>query len=220
MRVHVDKTNLLTVALISFVLGTFVLSYLSRTLSPDQVTALLARLPGQATVEEFDHTVKLPSGYELSTKSNSDQFVILTKEGKEVETDLAALDISFATQAFRYPDNLDFPSEDRPHHIVLRLVDEPQPWYSLYDESKKIEIGSLNVTTNAERVELSVYLNPRYLASREHLVSQYVSQFALYGLYALTHAWPSDSVQMMSHVNEQIVNYYGHGQHGPTFYVK
>lgn len=217
MRVHVDKTNLLTVALISFVLGTFVLSYLSRTLSPDQVTALLARLPGQATVEEFDHTVKLPNGYKLSTKSNSEQFVLLTKKGEEVETDLAALDISFATQSFRYPNNLDFPSEDKPRHIVIRLVDEPQPWHSLFNPDTNSEIGSLNVVADTDSVEVSIFLAPQ---DSLELSSQLANKFTLYALYALTHAWPSDSAQMMSHVNEQIVNYYGHGQHEPTFYVK
>lgn len=217
MRLHVDKISLLVVAFVILIGAISVLSYLSRTLSPSQISALLAYLPGQTTLKEFDHTVKLPSGFSLSTKSNSDRFALLTKKGEEVETDLAAFDISLSTQTFRYPDNLDFPSEDKPRHIVIRLVDDPQPWYSLFDEAADSEIGSVNVVVNADSVEVSIYLAPQ--DSRE-LSSQLANKFTLYALYALTHGWPKDPAQMISQINQQIVDYYGHKQHTPTFYVK
>ena len=85
MRVHVGKTDLLIAALIFLVIFTLVLSYLSRTLSPDQIDDLLTYLPGQTTRQEFDHTVKLSNGFRLSTKSNSAQFVLLAKRVKRLK---------------------------------------------------------------------------------------------------------------------------------------
>lgn len=220
MRVNINKSRILIALLITLLLATFVLSYFSRSLSPEQIDALFANVPGQRANREFDHTVKLPSGYQLSTKSNSDRFVLFTKAGKEVETDLAAFDIFLDSQAFHYPDNLDFPAEDKPRHIVIRLASEPQPWYTLYDKERAMEIGSLNAVASEGIIELSIYLNPQFFTSDNQLASQFMNQFALYALYALTHAWPPDSAQMISHVNGQIVKYYGHQGHEPTFYVE
>lgn len=218
MRPHLSISNFLFVLLILFVGLVILLSRVALNLTPEQVAWLSSHLAGQS--KPYDQTVTLSGKIKLSTLSESSQRKMLIQPTKQAEADLAFFDIHLAEQTLSYPDNLDFPSEDKPRHIVIRLVDEPQPWYSLYDETKDMEIGSLNAVVNEGSMELSIYVNPQHLSSEPQLTSQFVNQFALYGLYALTHAWPSDSAQMMSHVNEQIVNYYGHGQHEPTFYVK
>lgn len=218
MRPHLSISNFLFVLLILYVGLVILLSRVALNFTPEQVVWLSSHLAGQG--KPYDQTITLSGKIKLSTLSGSYQYKVFMQPAKQVEADLAFFDIRLAEQTLSYPDNLDFPSEDKPRHIVIRLVDEPQPWYSLYDEAKDMEIGSLNTTANGGIVEVSIYVNPQYLTSGTQLTSQFVNQFALYGLYALTHAWPSDSAQMMSHVNEQIVNYYGHGQHEPTFYVK
>lgn len=218
MRPHLSISNYLFVLLILFVGLVILLSRVALNLTPEQVAWLSSNLFGQS--KSYDQTITLSGKIKLSTLSESSQRKMLIQPAKQAETDLALFDIHLAEQTLSYPDNLDFPSEDKPRHIVIRLVDDPQPWYSLYDEAKDMEIGSLNATANGGIVEVSIYLNPQFFMSETPIASQFVNQFALYALYALTHAWPSDSAQMMSHVNEQIVNYYGHGQHEPTFYVK
>lgn len=218
MRLHLSISNFLFVLLILFVGLVILLSRVALNLPPEQVDRLSSLLLGQG--KSYNQSVTLSGKFKLSTLSGSYQHKMLIQSAKQAEADLAFFDIHLAEQALSYPDNLDFPSEHKPRHIVIRLVDDPQPWYSLYDETKDIEIGSLDVLANAQQVEILVYLSPQHLSGQQRLTSQLVNQFALYGLYALTHGWPTDPVQMMSHVNEQIVNYYGHGQHEPTFYVK
>src|SRR5690606_37491446 len=116
-------------------------------LTPEQVAWLSSNLFGQS--KSYDQTVTLSGKLKLSTVSGSDQRKMLMRSAKQAEADLAFFDIHLAEQTLSYPDNLDFPSEDKPRHIVIRLVSEPQPWYTLYDKTKDMEIGSLNATVLA-----------------------------------------------------------------------
>lgn len=218
MRPHLSISNYLFVLLILFVGLVILLSRVALNLTPEQVAWLSSNLLGQG--KSYDHTVTLSGKFKFSTVSGSDQHKLLIRSAKQAEADLAFFNIYLAEQNLSYPDNLDFPSEDKPRHIVIRLASEPQPWYSLYDKAKDMEIGSLNATANGGIVEVSIYLNPQFLTSNNQLSSQFVNQFALYALYALTHGWPPDSAQMISQINGQIVDYYGHQQHSPTFYVE
>lgn len=218
MRPHLSISNILFVLLILFVGLVILLSRVAPNLTPEQVAWLSSNLLGQG--KPYDHSVTLSGKFKLSTLSGSYQHKISMQPAKQVEADLAFFDIHLAEQTISYPASLDFPSVNKPRHIVIRLASEPQPWYSLYDKAKDMEIGSVNATDNGRIVEVSIYLNPHFLTSDNQRASIYVNRFALYGLYALTHGWPSDSAQMIAQINGQIGEYYGHQQHTPTFYVE
>lgn len=184
-------------------------------LTPEQVTWLSARLPGGDN--SYDHTITLPGKYELSTQSNSSQFQLQSQSAKKVAADLAGFDIFLSEQPFRTPDNLDFPAEDKPSHLIINLVDEPQRYFALYDEASDTDLGSLDVVKRYDQIELNIHLPVR---ESPEIVSWHVTKLILYGLYALTHNWPDNEVAMISQINEQFVAYYGHEENPPTFYVE
>lgn len=215
MRLRIDKFGLFLFLLVLFTAFIILLTRSAVNLTPQQFDWLSEHLPGLDNT--FNQTIMLPGKFKISTQGSIGQFSLRSQSAQKVEANLAAFDISLSGQPFSTPDKLDFPPENKPRHIVISVVSEPQLYFVLYDESAKAELGSLSVARQSDKIELNIHLSAQ---SSPEITSWQVTKLVLYGLYALTHDWPSDEAPMISQINTQFVEYYGQQEHSPTFYVK
>lgn len=215
VRLHIDNFGFLLLLLVLFAAFIILLTRSAVNLTPQQFDWLSERLHGLDNT--FNQTITLPGKFKISTQGSIGQFSLRSQSAKKVKYDLDAFDISLSNQPFRTPDNLDFPTENKPRHIVINVVSEPQLYFVLYDESAKAELGSLSVARQSDKIELNIHLPAQ---SSPEITSWQITKLVLYGLYALTHDWPSDEASMISQINTQFVEYYGQQEHPPTFYVK
>lgn len=215
MRLRIDKFGLFLFLLVLFTAFIILLTRSAVNLTPQQFDWLSEHLPGVDNT--FNQTITLPGKFKISTQGSIGQFKLRSRSAQKVEAALAAFDISLSGQPFSTPDKLDFPTENKPRHIVINVVSEPQIYFVLYDEAAKAELGSLSVARQSDKIELNIHLPAQ---SSPETTSWQVTKLVLYGLYALTHGWPSDETSMISQINTQFVEYYGQQEHSPTFYVK
>jgi hypothetical protein len=168
-----------------------------------------------ANQSSSDESIRLSGDIRLSTSSEFTNVSLRTREASIVEADLAAMDIDLDKQQWAYPPGVEVPNK-KPRQIIIRLVNESQPWYGFYDSQSEQEIGSVGIVTGDQRVEILIYVASINSPSS----AQWVLKLPLYALYALTHNWPTDPSKMIMQTNQRIAQYYGQGQREKTFYVE